>query len=94
MFLERDSSSSGFTPHDVAALDTVLAIVLSALKRHHGPVALLSPPDKDNLTHRKVQSSIENCSLLRRSIGTARDVPHRRFFTLSLRQFRSQSESP
>lgn len=60
VFLERDSSSVGFTPRDVAALDTVLAIVLSALERHHRLGELLASADKDNLTHRKVQSSIEN----------------------------------
>lgn len=60
VFLERDSSSEGFAPRDVAALDTVLEILLSALERHHELGAVLSQPNNDNLTHRKVQSSIEN----------------------------------
>ena len=60
VFLERDVSSAAFTPADVAALNTVLPILMGALKQHRGLGAIGAEPDHDNLTHRKVQSSIEN----------------------------------
>jgi DNA-binding CsgD family transcriptional regulator len=59
VFLERDSSGDGFTTADIAALTTVLPLVFSAVAKHHDQVAPRTDSD-DNLTHRKVQSSIEN----------------------------------
>jgi DNA-binding CsgD family transcriptional regulator len=62
VFLERNKPSAGFTAADVAAIDTVLPIIFSAVAKHHG-LATLVPVKVDaenNLIHRKVQSSIDN----------------------------------
>ena len=62
VFLERNKPSAGFLPDNVAAIDTVLPIIFSAVEKHHGLSALVpaSLDDENNLIHRKVQSSIDN----------------------------------
>jgi DNA-binding CsgD family transcriptional regulator len=73
IFLERDTSCAGFPPESIAALDAVLPVLLAAVERHHGQVALLPASvdgEEDSLIHRKVQSSIENFG---RSLLTKRE---------------------
>jgi len=72
VFLERDTSCAGFLPENIAAVHAVLAIVFAAVESHHGQAALLPlrVDDVDGLTHRKVQSSIENFG---RSLLTKRE---------------------
>jgi DNA-binding CsgD family transcriptional regulator len=73
IFLERDTSCTGFLPQDIAALNAVLPLLVSAVERHHEHVALVPAPGdggQDGLTHRKVQSSIENFG---RSLLTRRE---------------------
>jgi len=63
VFLERDTSGSGFRVEDIAAINAILPVIFAAVERHHHQAALETLPNRggdDNLTHRKVQSSIEN----------------------------------
>ena len=76
VFLERDTSGAGFQPENIAALNAVLPIVFSSVEKHHGQAAWVPVPasreqsEEDQLTHRKVQSSIENFG---RSLLTKRE---------------------
>jgi DNA-binding CsgD family transcriptional regulator len=62
VFLERNKPSAGFLAEEVAAIDTILPVIFSAVEKHHGLAALVPAniDDENNLIHRKVQSSIDN----------------------------------
>jgi DNA-binding CsgD family transcriptional regulator len=60
IFIERSIRNAGFQAADLAAINTLLPVIFAAAARHHELTAAASRRDTDNLTHRKVQSTIEN----------------------------------
>lgn len=69
-FLERATSHPPFQPADIAALGLLLPCVLAASSRHHELTRETAPAEADTLTHRQVQSTIENFG---RSLLTPRE---------------------
>lgn len=69
-FVERSVRNPAFLPADVAALQLVLPCVVAATARHHELTRSAAPPEVDTLTHRKVQSTIDNFA---RSLLTQRE---------------------
>jgi len=59
-FMERSIRHSRFHATDVAAVEIVLPVVFASAAKHHELTIAASRRDADNLTHRKVQSTIEN----------------------------------
>lgn len=69
-FLERSVRHPAFTAADLPPLEAMLPFVRAACARHQGLAAPEAGPGRDDLIHRKVQSSIENFG---RSLLTARE---------------------
>jgi DNA-binding CsgD family transcriptional regulator len=69
-FLERGARNPAFQSADMAALNLLLPFVVSACARHHELVKSTLPASADALTHRKVQSTIDNFG---RSLLTQRE---------------------
>ncbi len=69
-FLERSVRHPGFQTGDLAALQTMLPFVYAACSRHHQLTNPEPGPPREDLTHRKVQSTIENFA---RSLLTQRE---------------------
>ena len=59
-FIERSIRHARFHSTDVAAVEIVLPMVFASSAKHHELTNAASRRDADNLTHRKVQSTIEN----------------------------------
>jgi DNA-binding CsgD family transcriptional regulator len=60
IFLERSYRHSGFSSADHLAIELVAPLVFAAAAKHHALTAASSRREVDTLTHRKVQSTIEN----------------------------------
>jgi DNA-binding CsgD family transcriptional regulator len=60
IFIERSIRHSKFQAADLYAIQLMLPLILSTAAKHHELTAAPSQRDSDNLTHRKVQSTIEN----------------------------------
>jgi DNA-binding CsgD family transcriptional regulator len=60
IFLERSYRHSGFSAAEHLAIETVAPLVFAAAAKHHALTAASSRREVDTLTHRKVQSTIEN----------------------------------
>jgi len=60
IFIERSIQNARFQASDLAAIDTLLPVIFAAAAKHHELTSAASRRDTDNLTHRKVQSTIEN----------------------------------
>lgn len=60
IFVERSIRSAKFSASDLLAINAVVPIVFAAAAKHHELTAAALRRETDNLTHRKVQSTIEN----------------------------------
>jgi DNA-binding CsgD family transcriptional regulator len=60
IFIERSIRHAKFQDADMVAIHMVLPIIFASAAKHHELTAAASRRDSDNLTHRKVQSTIEN----------------------------------
>lgn len=60
IFIERSIRHSKFHESDLAAIHIVLPVIFASAAKHHELTAAASRRDTDSLTHRKVQSTIEN----------------------------------
>jgi DNA-binding CsgD family transcriptional regulator len=60
IFIERSIKHSKFQITDLVAIRTLLPIVFSAAAKQHELTATVSRRDVEKMTHRKVQSTIEN----------------------------------
>ena len=60
IFIERSIHNSRFQTADMIAITTLTPIIFAAAARHHELTVAPSRRDTDNLTHQKVQSTIEN----------------------------------
>jgi DNA-binding CsgD family transcriptional regulator len=60
IFIERSIRSAKFQASDLIAIHAVLPIIFAAAAKHHDLTASAASRDSDSLTHRKVQSTIEN----------------------------------
>ena len=60
IFVERSIHNSRFAASDLLAVNAVVPMVFAAAAKHHELTAAASRRETDNLTHRKVQSTIEN----------------------------------
>jgi DNA-binding CsgD family transcriptional regulator len=60
IFIERSIRNAKFQATDLAAINTLLPVIFAAAARHHDVTDAASRRETDNLTHRKVQSTIEN----------------------------------
>lgn len=60
VFIERSIRHPKFQDADMVAINTLLPVIFASASRHHELTAAASRRDTDNLTHRKVQSTIEN----------------------------------
>ena len=60
IFLERSIRHSKFQLEDKLALKLLLPLIFASAAKHHEHAAAAQRRDTDNLTHRKVQSTIEN----------------------------------
>jgi DNA-binding CsgD family transcriptional regulator len=60
IFIERSIRHSKFQDADMVAIHMVLPMIFASASKHHELTAAASRRDTDNLTHRKVQSTIEN----------------------------------
>lgn len=60
IFIERSIKHSKFQIADLVAIRILLPVVFAAASKHHELTATVSRRDADKLTHRKVQSTIEN----------------------------------
>lgn len=60
IFIERSISSFKFQAMDMVAVESLLPMIFAAAVKHHELTAAASRRESDNLTHRKVQSTIEN----------------------------------
>ena len=60
IFIERSIRHSKFQPADLLAINMLLPLVFASAAKHHELTAAALRRDSDNLTHRKVQSTIEN----------------------------------
>ena len=70
IFIERSIRHRKFQDADMVAISMVSPIIFASAARHHELTAAASRRDGDNLTHRKVQSTIENFA---RSLLTQRE---------------------
>jgi len=69
-FVERSVRNPAFHGADVAALNLLLPCIAAASMRHNALTHASTPPEVDTLTHRKVQSTIDNFG---RSLLTQRE---------------------
>jgi DNA-binding CsgD family transcriptional regulator len=60
IFIERSILNSKFQVEDMVAIKLMLPIIFAAAGKHHELTATASRRDTDNVTHRKVKSTIEN----------------------------------
>jgi DNA-binding CsgD family transcriptional regulator len=60
IFIERSIRHPKFQDADTVAINTLLPVIFASAARHHELTAAASRRDTDNLTHRKVQATIEN----------------------------------
>jgi DNA-binding CsgD family transcriptional regulator len=60
IFFERSITRLGFQAVDVLAINMMLPLIFSASAKHHELATAALQRDNDTLTHRKVQSTIEN----------------------------------
>ncbi len=60
IFIERGLRSPPFQIMDLAAVQSLLPLIFASAAKHHELSAAASRRDTDNLTHRKVQSTLEN----------------------------------
>lgn len=60
IFIERSIRNSKFQLEDVVAINLLMPLIFASAAKHHELSAAASRRDTDNLTHRKVQSTIEN----------------------------------
>lgn len=60
IFIERSIRRAKFQQSDLVAINFVLPVIFAAAARHHDLTAAALRRDIDSLTHRKVQSTIEN----------------------------------
>jgi len=60
IFIERSIRHAKFQATDLLAIRTLAPIILSATARHYALTAAAAERDSDKLTHRKVQSTVEN----------------------------------
>lgn len=60
IFIERSIRHSKFQVEDMVAINLLLPLIFASTAKHHELTAAVSRRDTDNLTHRKVQSTIEN----------------------------------
>lgn len=60
IFIERSIRNAKFQAADVVAINTLLPVIFASAAKHHELTSAASRRDTDNLTHRKVQSTIEN----------------------------------
>lgn len=60
IFIERSISHAKFDATDMVAIHTVLPILFAAAAKHHALTATVPDMGTDSLTHRKVQSTIDN----------------------------------
>jgi DNA-binding CsgD family transcriptional regulator len=60
IFIERSIRNAKFQDADMVAIGIVLPIIFASAAKHHELTAAASRRDSDKLTHRKVQSTIEN----------------------------------
>jgi DNA-binding CsgD family transcriptional regulator len=60
IFIERSIRHPKFQDGDTVAINTLLPVIFASAARHHELTAAASRRDTDNLTHRKVQATIEN----------------------------------
>jgi DNA-binding CsgD family transcriptional regulator len=70
-FIERSSRNAKFDATDMVAIKTMMPLIFAAAAKHHELTASASRRDTDNITHRKVQSTIENFAS---SLLTRREV--------------------
>ena len=60
IFIERSIRHSKFRDADLVAIHIVLPMIFASAAKHHELTSAALRRDSDNLTHRKVQSTIEN----------------------------------
>ena len=60
IFIERSIRNSKFQLEDRLAINLLMPLIFASAAKHHELAAAASRRDTDNLTHRKVQSTIEN----------------------------------
>lgn len=60
IFIERSIRHAKFQAEDMVALNLLLPLILASAAKHHELTCAVSRRDTDNLTHRKVQHTIEN----------------------------------
>ncbi|UUZ65246.1 helix-turn-helix transcriptional regulator [Polaromonas sp. P1-6] len=60
IFIERSIRHAKFQSTDMVAIHTLMPLVIAAAAKHHALTVAESGRDTDTLTHRKVQSTIEN----------------------------------
>ena len=60
IFIERSIRNSKFQRDDMVAINLLMPLIFASAAKHHELTAAAARRDTDNLTHRKVQSTIEN----------------------------------
>lgn len=60
IFIERSIRHAKFESADLIAIELLKPLIFAAAAKHHELTALAPRRDADNLTHQKVQSTIEN----------------------------------
>lgn len=60
IFIERSISSCKFQAMDMLAVESLMPMIFASATKHHELTAAASRRETDNLTHRKVQSTMEN----------------------------------
>jgi DNA-binding CsgD family transcriptional regulator len=60
IFIERSIRNTKFQATDLVAINTLLPLIFAAATKHHELTSAESLRDTDGLTHRKVESTIEN----------------------------------
>lgn len=60
IFIERSIRHAQFQATDVLAIRTLAPIIISAAAKHHALTAASAERHSDRLTHRKVQSTVDN----------------------------------
>jgi DNA-binding CsgD family transcriptional regulator len=60
IFIERSISRPKFGPTDILAINALAPLIFAATAKHHELTVAASGREIDKLTHRKVQSTIEN----------------------------------
>lgn len=60
IFIERSIRHSKFQAADMIAINVLLPVIFAGAAKHHELTAAASRGESDSLTHRKVQSTIEN----------------------------------